>query len=273
MPFRLIHLSDPHFGTADPRQAERLVELCRDLNPDLTLISGDFSMRARIHEMVAAKAWLARLPEPQLKIPGNHDVPLINHVFQRFFAPFKRYRDYICEDLEPTATLPIGKLISFNSSTPFGWHADWSRGFLDPLQAMRMSRDLMDVEGLRLVTFHHPLWRPDNSKRALIAPLPMIHSALAESKVDIVFSGHFHQSTVRTLDYTDGSGGNHLISQASTACSIRLKNEPAGFHVVDLEPKIANFTRYHWEDDDYQILDQSKFLKSGHRWQQTHNQC
>ncbi len=269
MSFRLVHLSDPHFGTADQAQAERLVSLCHELEPDFMLISGDFSMRARLREMQAAKEWLARLPEPQLKIPGNHDVPLVNHLFQRFFAPFKRYRDYIHPELEPTAELPLGKLVSFNSSTPFGWHADWSRGFLDPFQALRMQRELADVDGLRLVTFHHPLWRPDHSKRALIAPLPMIHHALAEAQVDIVFSGHFHQSTVRTLDYTDGSGGNHLISQASTACSTRLKGEPAGFHVVDLEPQYAKFTRYHWENQDYREFEHLNFKKEAKRWNQT----
>src|SRR5213076_1805038 len=56
--------------------------------------------RARTTEFQAARAFLDRLPEPQIIVPGNHDVPLHN-VFTRFIGPLDKYRRYITGDVEP----------------------------------------------------------------------------------------------------------------------------------------------------------------------------
>lgn len=291
MSYRLLHLSDPHFGANDERQAEAIVEFCRSADLDFVLISGDFSMRARRHEMKAAREWLRRLPNPKLCIPGNHDVPLLNHPIDRFFFPFRRYRKYIHPDLEPSAELKIGRLLSFNSSTPFGLHVDWSRGFLSPIQGSRMIDGFADdPEGLRLVTFHHPIWRPGDSKRSLIGPLPLVMRALSLARADIVFAGHFHQSNVLLMDYSQGEG-NFLLSQVSTACSTRLKGEPAGFHLLEVVGEFLGdaveagnaggaeagdgsrgvtvaFDRYIWKSDGFAAVERQEFKRSAGRWRQ-----
>ena len=96
----IVHISDIHFGQADPVVVERLIEKIVELSPDLVVVSGDLTQRARRTQFVAARAFLDRLPEPQIVVPGNHDVPLYN-VFDRFFNPLTKFRKYITSDLTP----------------------------------------------------------------------------------------------------------------------------------------------------------------------------
>src|SRR5262245_22042948 len=96
----VIHVSDPHFGQADPVVAEALLDEINSLRPALVAISGDLTQRARRVHFVAAREWLDRLLAAYLVVPGNHDIPLYD-VFHRFGAPRARYLDYISSDLAP----------------------------------------------------------------------------------------------------------------------------------------------------------------------------
>lgn len=267
--FTILHLSDPHFGAANHHQAEAILDIAATLQPDFTLVSGDFTMRARKREMRAAMDWYLRLPAPRMAIPGNHDVPLLNHLYDRFFNSFGRYKMYIDPILEPSRMLPIGKIIGLNSSTPFGMHIDWSRGFLLPQQIHRIEQAFTDIplDQFRLVTFHHPLHRKNETTRILIHPLSMIQKSLATGKVDIVFAGHFHQSYTGVVDLHH-KDRTTLVSQAATCCSTRLKGEPAGFHLLKLQtnPMQAHIHRYVWHHGIFQLETVTRYEKRGYRW-------
>lgn len=75
---RLIHLSDLHFGATTPALLDPLCEMVAELAPDMVVVSGDLTQRARPAQFAQAAAFMARLPAPVLAIPGNHDVPLWN---------------------------------------------------------------------------------------------------------------------------------------------------------------------------------------------------
>src|SRR3954447_26019387 len=96
----IAHLSDLHFGRTDPDVVRGAIDAVRRLQPDLTVISGDLTQRARSHQFRAARAFLDRLPKPQIVVPGNHDIPLWN-VFARSFSPLRKYRRIITGDLAP----------------------------------------------------------------------------------------------------------------------------------------------------------------------------
>src|SRR4051794_5611299 len=97
----IVHLSDLHFGRVDPLVVDALRGTVNTLAPDLVVVSGDFTQRARGKQFRKARAFIEALPRPQLVIPGNHDVPMHN-VFARFFNPLGRYRKHITTDLQPT---------------------------------------------------------------------------------------------------------------------------------------------------------------------------
>ena len=59
----VLHVSDPHFGTEVPEVVEALARLAGQLRPDLVVLSGDITQRARAAQFQAARAFIA----------GEHD--------------------------------------------------------------------------------------------------------------------------------------------------------------------------------------------------------
>src|SRR4026207_826131 len=96
----LAHLSDLHFGRVDYTVRDAVIETVRSLNPNVVVVSGDLTQRARSHQFQEARQFLDALPQPQIVVPGNHDVPLSNF-FARFGRPLDKYRRYITDDLQP----------------------------------------------------------------------------------------------------------------------------------------------------------------------------
>ena len=72
----LLQISDPHFGTEQAPVVEALATLARQQRPDVLVLSGDITQRARPGQFRAARAFTDRLGAPVLAIPGNHDIPL-----------------------------------------------------------------------------------------------------------------------------------------------------------------------------------------------------
>ncbi len=269
MPFRLLHYSDPHFGAFDPRIARAATEFATSLEPDLTVVSGDFSMRGRRFEFEQARAWLEKLPQPLLTIPGNHDVPGLNHLTDRFLSPFRRYRKYISETEEPSMQLgDIGALTTANSSTPFGLHLDWSRGFLSPFQGQAISSffDAIPAGQMRVFGMHHPVIGSGHKERALVSPMPLVEDLFQNCGIDLILAGHFHQSSI-CLFPADDASRHIVVSQAPSICSTRLKGEPNGFHVLTLDRDTIAIELWRWHSDRFLPEKTKHFFRNGNGWE------
>src|SRR5258706_7190913 len=97
----ILQISDTHFGTEQPPVVNALVRLAHAETPDLVVISGDVTQRARRSQFRAAREFVDRLAVPRtLIIPGNHDIPLYN-IFARLFDPYANHRREFGDDLEP----------------------------------------------------------------------------------------------------------------------------------------------------------------------------
>ena len=270
MSFRLLHYSDPHFGAYRPHLAGEAVDLAWKLKPDLTVISGDFSMRGRKFEFSLAKEWLAALPEPIVAFPGNHDVPGLNQLTDRFFSPFRRFRKYISEVEEPSSKLgDIGSLTTANSSTPFGLHLDWSRGFLSPMQlhAMESSFSGLPEDQLRVFGIHHPVLGSGEKARALVSPMPLVEPSLRRARVDLILAGHFHQSRIALFPENPTENGNIVVSQAPSICSTRLKGEPNGFHLLTLSKDEISIELWRWHSDRFLPERNRNFVRCDSGWE------
>jgi 3',5'-cyclic AMP phosphodiesterase CpdA len=231
---RMLHLSDPHFGAADPVAAEAFLARAWEIAPDLTLLSGDLTMRARRQEMAAARDFVDRLPEPRILIPGNHDIPGLNHLYDRFFRPFRRYQESFGEELEPEYRAGGLHVVTLNSTRPFGLHPDWSEGKLHKARLQRADRRFQGgPPALRVLMLHHPLSAPEGFRRAVVDPLPELLDLIGRCRVDLVLCGHFHRSHLALIG--PGPAWQAVVSQAATVCSTRLQGEPPGFHEVRAE--------------------------------------
>src|SRR3981081_2240663 len=96
----LVHLSDLHFGRTDPAIIQPLIGLVRTIAPDVVVVYGDLTQRARSEQFKEARRFLDALPTPQIVVPGNHDVPLYN-ILSRVLKPLRNYQRYISKGLEP----------------------------------------------------------------------------------------------------------------------------------------------------------------------------
>ena len=115
---RLIHLSALHFGAHDPQLVEAVAQRVDEEKPDLVVISGDFTQRAKTEQFAEACAFLDRLRDAGhevLGVPGNHDVPLYD-VWRRFLSPLTRYKRYIDDELCPFIQVPGAAILGINTA-------------------------------------------------------------------------------------------------------------------------------------------------------------
>lgn len=77
----VLQVSDTHFGTEQPPVMEALLQLVRHQPPDLVVVSGDITQRARRSQFRAAREFVTRWAAPEtLVLSGNHDIPLFNMI-------------------------------------------------------------------------------------------------------------------------------------------------------------------------------------------------
>jgi len=263
---RLLHLSDPHFGAADLTIAAAFLERAAMMQPDLTILSGDLSMRARKSELQAARSFVDRLPLPRLVIPGNHDIPLINQPIDRFFRSFGRYQETFGDVLEPELVTSGVHVVSMNSSRAFGFHSDWSEGRLSKRQLSRVQQQFEDGPGghCRVLVLHHPLLALQIPGRAVVKPLKELMEVIESVHVDLVLCGHFHRSQIRAT----GLSGKwkSIISQAPTVCSTRLQGEPQGFHEIWLSSDRIETVHYVYQEGQFVEAGTWAFARGENGW-------
>jgi len=252
----LLHMSDPHFGSHDSVIMKQVLGQARELHPSLTVVTGDFTMQGRRSEFRLAQEFIRGLPEPRLVLPGNHDVPAGNHLWQRFLSPYDRYREAIASDIEPGYSNDAIELVSLNTNRAWGFYLDWSEGRTNPLQRARLEEHFANFDRrppLRVLAMHHPVICPPDHPRALVKPLAPLQKSIAHARVDLILGGHFHQSYCLTMD--SDFGWSSVISQVSTACSVRTQNEPQGFHLLELQPARITCARYYWDQSCFRLRD------------------
>lgn len=239
---KLIHLSDLHFGALEPGLPAALREAVIAECPDLLIASGDFSQHGTRAELREARAFLDTLPRPQLGVPGNHDIPHGWHLWSRFFHTFANYQNELQPDLESEWRSAWCHVVGLNSVRAGGWYWDWSRGALSSRQLEQLARTFANTppNALRVLVVHHPLAAPpQGTHRHLLDPRREFFRKLGQVPVDLILSGHFHQSYALPvlLPTTTGTADRAVVlSVASTAISHRRQGEPNGFHVIECEP-------------------------------------
>jgi 3',5'-cyclic AMP phosphodiesterase CpdA len=213
---RILHLSDPHFGRVDERLVTPMIDLAHRLQPDLCVISGDLTQRARAGQFQAARAFVDRLPGPRLVVPGNHDMPLRN-LPVRLLAPFAGYRRAFGAELEPLVRLPDALVQGVNTANPLVWKS----GLLRPKSLARLTATFRSAAPgqWRVVVMHHaPVPAADGTPADIANPEATL-AALAAAGADIVLSGHTHMPHTGFAETAAGV----LFLQVGTAISTRLK--------------------------------------------------
>lgn len=214
----LLQISDPHFGTEQAPVVEALAALAQQQRPDLLVLSGDITQRARPAQFRAARAFIDRLGAPVLAIPGNHDIPLAN-LWARLVHPYARHCAAFGADLEPVFRSPDLLAIGVNTTRAYR-HED---GELSPAQIDRVATLLAGATAaqLRVVVVHQPLAveRAEDVKN-LLHGHAQAQRVWARAGADLVLGGHIHLPFVLPLP---GLARPLWAVQAGTAVSSRVR--------------------------------------------------
>jgi 3',5'-cyclic AMP phosphodiesterase CpdA len=230
---KIVHLSDLHFGTADLAVAEMAAAKIDDIGPDVLVVSGDLTQRARSREFREARQFLDRLPGPQIIVPGNHDVPLYN-VFARFFEPLKKYQKYITREMRPTYIDDELAIVGINTARSFtikaGRISEEQIAFVDSVMSG------LGDHLLKVIVTHHPFDLPEGfSDDDIVGRAQKAMPRIAASGADVFLAGHLHVSHITTTAkrYKLDTGHSALVIQAGTATSARVRGEAHSFNVIE----------------------------------------
>ena len=263
----LVHLSDLHFGRVDAELLDPLVAAVAEAKPDLVVVSGDLTQRARKREFEDAGAFLDRLPAPRLVVPGNHDVPLYR-VWERFLSPLGKYRRIIEPDLEPSFI--DGEIAVVGINTARSLTLKDGRINEEQMAAIRRRFDPLGESVLKVVVTHHPFDLPDQAGDVdLVGRANEAMEVFARCGVDLLLSGHFHVSEAgSTAARHEIAGYSALVVQAGTATSTRGRGEKNSFNVLRVGSDRIVVERMAWQEDakSFAPAQTEHFAREGARW-------
>jgi 3',5'-cyclic AMP phosphodiesterase CpdA len=268
---RIAHLSDIHFGANDPKIVAATEAWLQRRQPDLVIISGDFTQRARVEQFREAAAYVNRLRaagHKVLAVPGNHDVPLYD-VFTRFAAPLHRYKNYISSDLCPwyedreVAVLGINTARSLTIKDGRINH--------EQIAIMRERFARVDARKTRILVTHHPLFAMPIGKGGELSEAVGRHDdavrGACEAGVHLALAGHFHRTYAESARRMAEKAGTALVIQAGTT-STRLRNdEPQSFNWLHVERNDELALQViAWDGASFQEGDTVRFHRDGEGW-------
>jgi 3',5'-cyclic AMP phosphodiesterase CpdA len=269
----VVHGSDLHFGKPyHPEVGEAFQRAARDAEPDLVVISGDFTQRAKVREYEEARDYLSRLPDvPIVVTPGNHDVPLYR-VFERIFRPFRNYQTYISEALDTVTRLPGAVVVSLSTAAP---HTAITNGRIRAGQiafAERAFRDAGPGDARVLVAHHHFAPAPDWEGDTQLPGAKRILDAFSGMGVELILGGHLHRAYIgNSLDVYPGADRARglVIAQSGTTTSHRgraREREKNSFNVIRTTADEILITHWMRFAGGFRPFSEHRFPRRPHVW-------
>jgi 3',5'-cyclic AMP phosphodiesterase CpdA len=238
----LLHVSDLHFGRVPPGMPETLADFARRIAPDVVVVSGDLTQRARIEEFEQARDFLAQLPKPQIVIPGNHDVPLFNP-YGRFVERLARFRRYITDDLSPRHIDSEIAVFGVNTARSLTWKG----GRINAQQIEDLRGYLCDLPTsiTRVVATHHPF-----------GVARVAFERWAGCGADLLLCGHLHIAATEVI-------GRTIVVNAGTAISTRGRGEANSFNVILINNRgRITVTQWAWDGSEFQKREDVSFNRN-----------
>lgn len=243
----IAHLSDPHIrphgelyqGLVDSNAMfERAVEQLNSLRPrpDVVIITGDLVDEGQVAEYEVAQSLLAKITQPLLMIPGNHDDrALFRATFGKDMSgPAEGPLHFITADLGPV------RIIGLDITVPGEHHGDMDDAACDWLEAALAEEPTRPT----LIMLHQP---------PFLSGIPYIDTYACRNgerlariierypAVERVVCGHIHRSMQLRF------GGTVLCTAPSTTTAIALRLDENAEEASYLEPPALLL--HHWKPD------------------------
>lgn len=263
----IAHISDLHFGSHEPAIARCLLDGIRGAKPDLVVLSGDLTQRARTSEFIQARHFLGRIGRPVLIVPGNHDIPLYN-LFHRFLSPLEKYHrhiapaaladDWYCDD-----ELAV---LGLNTARSLTWKS--GRVSHNQMALIRRAFAAAPQVAWKILVTHHPVAAAHGEARIEVAGrAPLALRAVVDAGVHLLLSGHHHRSASGHADTELVLDNSVLVVHAGTAISTRTRaHEGNSYNLICLDHSHAVIDVLEWNGSNFDHARRSKFAldRTGH---------
>ncbi len=229
---KIIHISDLHFGMQDNKIAKILLTDINNYKPDLVVISGDLTQRAKSGQYEIASDFLAEIKCPYIAVPGNHDISLWN-IFRRFFNPLKRFKKYITEQEFPTYTDENMIVVGVNSARSLTLIS----GRISNKQIEYLKNLFCKISEpiFKAIVIHHNLIPSDSIRsHKLMGRSSKFISQLKDCGINMIFSGHIHQYYSVDVNKHYKDADSIILAQAVTAISSRTSREKNSYNHIEL---------------------------------------
>jgi len=271
---KILHISDLHFGPPYlPPVGDVLLDTATWINPDLIVVSGDLTQRAKPEQFEQAARFMDRLPDvPHVVVPGNHDVPLYR-IVERLTDPHRHYQRIIQNDLNTVLGTHEAIIVGLDSTAP---RSAISNGRIHPskLDFCRDAFQNVSPDLARIVVAHHHFApAPDYLHDQTMPKAKRAIKLFVELGVELILGGHLHRAYIgNTLDFYPAAGREHgiVIVQCGTTTSRRgrgREREKNSFNEIDLTENTIVVTHHVFDDDDGEFapLSRHEFARGGKR--------
>ena len=263
----VAQISDLHFGGHDARAVDALVTSLNQCRPDLVVVSGDFTQRARRAEFGEARAFLDRIASPKLVVPGNHDVPLYD-VVGRFLSPFVKFNRYVSPAGLPNSLFVDDEIAVFGLNTARSLTQKNGRVSLLQVAQIRNVFAQIPPHVIKVLVTHHPLSSPiDAAPVALAGRSSLALEAIVSLRVHLLLSGHHHRSTSGAPAEIN-AGGSILVVHAGTATSTRTRGgEDNSYNLLAIEQGRLSLIILAWSGEDgFKEKARTAYSYNEHSW-------
>lgn len=262
---RILHVSDLHFGPPFvPEVAEAAMRSANRLHPDVIVVSGDLTQRARRDQFLAAREYIDRFPKvPTLVIPGNHDVPLYR-VAERLGDPHRLYKEIISKDLNSVLRLDNAVIVGLDSTAP---RSAISNGRIRLWQLEFCARAFVDApaDATRIVVAHHHFApAPDYLHDQTMPKAKRAITRFVELEVDLILGGHLHRAYIgNSLDFYPGKHRQRgiIIAQSGTTTSRRgrgREQEKNTFNFIEVYSRTIDITHHLYFGEQHGFIPNSR---------------
>lgn len=265
--FRILHLSDLHFGPPYvPHVGEAVLQLAPQLAPDVIVISGDFTQRATREQFAEARQFLDALPAvPKITVPGNHDVPLYR-VAERWSDPHSLYREYISEELDSVFRCDQAIIVGLDSTAP---RRAITNGRIYQRQLELCTEAFAEASDgpVRIVVAHHHFApAPDYLHDQTMPKARRAVRQFVDQGVELILGGHLHRAYIgNSLDFYPGNHRDRgiVIAQSGTTTSRRgrgREREKNSFNLIGVDAEMFQITHFMYFEQDQQFAPLSRYF-------------
>ena len=255
---KIIHISDLHFGTEEEKIVNALLRDIKNKEPNLVIVSGDLTQRAKSNQYEAASAFLEKINCPRIVVPGNHDISLWN-IFRRFFRPLKRFKKYINDEEFPIYKDDEMIIVGINSARSLTFKG----GRISVKQIDHLKDVFCDVPEphFKGVVVHHNLIPlPGVEKHKILGRAGLFIQKLNNCGIDIMFSGHLHIGYSGDVQKFYKDANSIIVAQAGTATSSRVRNEKNSYNIIKVSSGEIIIQIMKFQNDNF-VLDTTKSFK------------